>query len=108
MGIEEFDDMFSQEVTVEPFTGTDEYGNYAYGDSVSYQARVVGKTRVVRNSEGEESVSTHTVYLKSTSAFTPKDRITLPAGYSPQQPIIISVGTFPDESGLHHKVIYLQ
>jgi hypothetical protein len=108
MGIEEFEDVLNQTITVEPFTGSDGYGEPSFGTSISYKARCVGKTRIIRDGKGNERISSHTVYVNSLAEFSPKDRITLPIGYSPQQPQIISIGSFPDESGMHHKTIYLE
>jgi len=108
MAIDEFSDFLNQMVTVEPFIGNDGYGEAQFGTSVVYAARCVGKTKVMRDFNGVERVSSHTVYMNSIVNFNPKDRITLPDGYSPQQPLIIAVGSFPDEDGMHHKVIHLQ
>jgi len=106
MGIEEFDDLLHQTILVEPFAGNDKFGEATFGAAVGYTGRAVGKTRIVRDAQGVERVSSYTVYMNATTIFSPKDRITLPAGYSPQQPLILSTGIFPDEDGLHHTVIY--
>ena len=113
-GIREFRDFLVNTVTLERMETRDAYGAPAWGVPISYPARVVGKTRLVRDARGRETVSRYTVYIGATPAVTPEDRITLPDEYSlgstaTLTPPILSVGQFPDESGdLHHVVVYLQ
>ena len=102
----EWEDLLVQTIPVEPFIGNDKFGEATFGAAVPYTGRAVGKTRLVRDFQGVERVSSYTVYMNTTNLFSPKDRITLPAGYSPQQPLILSTAIFPDEIGVHHTVIY--
>lgn len=94
-------------VTVEAYASQDRYGKPAYGAAASYKAMVEQKVRQVRNLAGEEAVSTTTVYLDAVAAITPRDRVTLPAAFSPRTPPIINVSRFSDENGLHHTELYL-
>ena len=98
--------MMPHTITVAPYSSDDRYGAPTFGTAVSYTALVQQKVRQVRNLAGEERVSMVTVYVNTTAAITPKDRLTLPAGFTPQTPPIISVARQSDESGLHHTVIY--
>jgi hypothetical protein len=95
-------ELLTQTVTVETVTSRDGYGKPVYGTARTYRARVVGKTRLVRDANGVERVSSETVYADSTDLM-PTDRITLPDG---SQPLILSVGSYPDERGAHHQVIF--
>ncbi len=90
-------------VTVEPFTGRDEYGRPTYGAATQYRARVVGMQRLVRTPDGAEKVSATTVYLASAPGVGPEDRVTLPDG---SQPPILVVSRMPDDRGWHHEVVY--
>ena len=54
---------------------------------------------------GEEAVSKTTIYVAGTTVGT-KDRVTLPAPFSPTVPNILDVQHVSDESGQHHTVIY--
>lgn len=93
-------------ITVAPWASQNAYGEPSYLSAVSYIARVQGKTRMVRDSTGVERVSTVTVYVATTAAIGPKDKLTLPSGWTPASPSIIAVQRVSDESGDHHTVIY--
>ena len=99
-------------VTVESPASVSKYGVVTYStDSSSYAARIVGKRRVVRNEEGNEVVSNHTIYVADDVQIDPRSRITLsvvPSGCS-SQPQILSTHYYPDdtEDGLSHAVIYV-
>ena len=104
MGFGEWDDMLPHTITVEPFTGVDTYGAYTYGAATVYKARVQGRNRLIMNQQGEEAVSHITVYVAE-STIGPRDRITLPAPFSPSVPNILDVQHVSDEAGGHHTVI---
>lgn len=93
-----------QVVTVEPRASVDGYGEPTYGTAVSHRARVVGKRRLVRNDQGDEVLSTHTVYFAGQPALGAHDRITLSTGdvnsteSGARQPVLLSVGVYPDDS----------
>lgn len=105
MGMDEWSDMLPHTVTIEPFTGLDQRGDYSYGAGVSYRARVQGKATLVTNTQGEEIVSHVTVYLPFTSV-SAQDRITLPSPFTPTQPSILTVQQVSDATGSHHTVLY--
>ena len=105
-GIRDFLDLMGQTVTIEPFTGRDGYGVPTYGPEVAYRARVVGRVRLVRNAQGQDVASMHTVYLAASPVIAPEDRLTLPDEYVPRTPPILAVSRVPDERGIHHVVVY--
>jgi len=105
--IDEFLSCMPHTVTIEPFAGQDEYGDPAFGPLVSFQARVVGRVQLVRTLEGEEKVSTKTVYLGAAPFLSVRDKITLPIENVPVSPPILAVANFPDELGAHHTVVFL-
>ena len=102
-----------QTVTIAPRTGIDGYGVVSFGAAVSYRARVSGKRRIVRDDQGAEVLSTHTVYLAANPAVGAHDQMTLSTGdvHSTElgaiQPAILSVGKFPDDLGRISTVVYL-
>lgn len=104
MGFSEWEELCPHIITVEPYTGSDAYGSYTYGSATTYKARVQGKTQLVMNMAGEESVSHITIYV-GTSVIGPKDRITLPSPFTPTVPNILDVRYVSDESGQHHSVV---
>ena len=57
----EFTSLCRQTVTIAPRTGIDGYGVVSFGAAVSYRARISGKRRIVRDDQGAEVLSTHTV-----------------------------------------------
>lgn len=103
----DFTEFYRDAVTVEPWTGQDSYRKPTYGAAVTYRARVVGRRRLARDDQGQEALSTKQVWLLSDANVSPKDRVTLPAGESPQAPPILEVRRVPDELGAHHVVLLL-
>lgn len=108
-----FLEMMPHTVTIEPFASRDGYGVSSYGTSRTHRARIEGGNRQVITPEGEEKVSTRLVFIdpvpvgqSSPSEMTTKDRITLPAGYSPAQPVVLRVDREDDETGIHHLVCF--
>lgn len=93
-------------VIIAPWTGQNAYGEPTYGAAVSYTARVQGKMRMMIDANGVERVSSVTVYVATTAAIGPKDKLTLPGGWTPASPPIIAVQRVSDEHGDHHTVIY--
>jgi hypothetical protein len=106
MGIEEFEDLLADTITLEPPTGTDEYEKPTYGAAVTVKAHLSGKLRKVRDLQGEERVSTLSATVNGTPGATPAWRITLPVGWDPPQPQILAVLKAADENGAHHEVVY--
>lgn len=107
MSVSDFIDLMTQTIKVAPATGLDGFAKETFGADVSYSGRVSGKTRVIRTASGEVKDSTKTVWLATTDVISPDARVTLPAGEVPVSPPILAVGTFPDENGAHHTVLYL-
>jgi len=107
MGVTDFLDFMTETVTIEPFASRNAYNEATYGTAQSITARVVGKVKMVRDSKGEERVSTKTVYLATADMFDPEDRLTLPVGSVPLTPPILAVSSFPDEIGAHHTVLFV-
>lgn len=93
-------------VTVAPWVSQNAYGEASYGSAVSYTARIQGKMQMIRDATGVERVSTVTVYVATTASIGPKDKLTLPSGWTPASPSIIAIQRVSDESGDHHTVIY--
>ncbi|MGE5619538.1 MAG: hypothetical protein ACM3US_09810 [Sphingomonadaceae bacterium] len=95
--------LMTETVAIEPRTGVNAYGEALYGAAVQYKARIVGRIRRVTDSAGSERVSTKTITLGAAAVVSPFDRLTLPDG---SRPVILAVGSYPDESGAHHTVLY--
>lgn len=102
---DDFVDLMNDTVTVEPWTGQDAYAKPSFGAAVQYKGRVVSRIRMVRAFDGQEKVSSRTVWLAGDLKVDPRDRLTLPDG---TQPPILSVNAFPDETGPHHRMVFTQ
>ena len=95
--------VLTQTLTVNRLSGvsTDGYGRPAYTTSaLSRYCRVTEKQHLVRNMEGEQEVATTIAWVRSTSTFSPSDRITLPDGTTPK---LLAIDEYRDEAGnMHH------
>jgi len=110
-----FDEFTQDSVTWEKCIGPGSgFGDRAFDPvSKTVRCRIEQGARLVRDAQGREVVSQTRLFLRPTaedgSAFTPgvNDRFTLPSGYVPQQPPIISAGRHNDADGLHHYEVAL-
>ena len=82
--------MFDQ-VTIEPFTGMDVNQAQTYGAAVTYTAQVLPYTQRVIDKTGKEIISSAHVIIPERVAVDSRSRLTLPAGFVPLQPPIITV-----------------
>jgi hypothetical protein len=110
-------DMFTDEVTVEPFLSVNQAGDVIYGPPEVYlQVRVIGRSRMAIDSDGNEHVSNVQAMFPGPFGLTARDRYTLPLIYSSnprdssdlasRQPQAIAVDRTADENGPHHEIVY--
>jgi hypothetical protein len=83
-------------ITWAPQTGVDGYGQRLYGSVVSLPSRIDHSTRLVRDAQGEERVSSTQVYLATHEPIGVLDRITLPDGTTP---LLLRVDRLADHQG---------
>lgn len=96
--------LLNQVITIESATGVDAYGQSRYGTAVLVHSRVEGRNRKVLDAQGNEVVSSTTIYVDGPTVITTASRITLPDG---TKPVILAIAEMPDIDGTpHHKVIY--
>jgi len=96
--------LLNQHVTIAPATGLDSEGMRTYGTAVTVDALVIGKQKLVLDSQGRDVVSSAQVYLDGTAVVTTESKITLPDGTTP---VILAVSVYPDLDGVtDHKVVY--
>jgi len=101
-------DLFNETITVEPPTGTyTDGGKKNYGAAVPYACKIdpAPGEQIIYGPDREERRASWTIYVVSTTAINPEGRLTLPAGFDPQQPPFMSVARYVDEVGVHHYVI---
>lgn len=77
MGLPGF--LLRHEVTVEPYLG-DSANGPAYGPATTVRCFLDQKTRAVRNREGEETISSSTLYAPLGTQCPAESRVTLPDG----------------------------
>jgi len=106
MPIDEFDDLMVDDVTIEPYSSQSDYGVRSYQAAQTYKCRLSATMRQIVDTQGVQRTSLATIYIMGNTSIGPYDRITLPSTFTPQQPPIISVSLFTDESGAHHTRIY--
>jgi len=92
-------------IKIESWRGSNVYGDPVYDQPVPYPALIQRDIKMIRNTKGQEVISTGQIYLDGTVSVALKDRITLPDG---AQPPIQSISIEYDETGKeHHKVVYI-
>ena len=99
-------ELFGDSITHEAFSSQDSFGAETYASGVARACHIEGASRLVRDPAGQERVSSVQVYLAGAFNVSVKDRITLPAPWSPTQPAIIAVGRDSDEDGAHNEIIF--
>jgi len=105
-----FDEFLNLTVTVTPYGSRDGWGAAGGASSAfTVMARVEQDIRLVRDQNGREVASNVAVFMKPYKTtgegyvLAKLDKITLPTGFLPQEPPIISVQPHFDESAaLHH------
>lgn len=97
-------------ITLEKLTTSALSGDKSFDEAgaVGVKGRVEHQVRLVRDPSGREVASQTFIIADCVDVdgnlvtFGPSDRITLPAGFSPAQPPIISVARIDDATGIDH------
>lgn len=101
------------EIVVEHWSATDAYGRRTYATASTFQARIEFMNRVVKDAQARDVISKTRLFTPmydvdgTTATIGISDRITLPSGFTPQTPPIISVEPHYDHEGPHHFEVYL-
>lgn len=100
-----FLEMMPDTVIFNAGSAIDKYGKRTYGGTqTSANGRVIYETRLMKNMEGQDIVSTGRVILYGAYAtLTLADKITLPNGTTP---VIVGLETKKDTGGNHHTVVH--
>ena len=97
-------------ITLEKYSSTSASGDKSFdtAGAVEVKARVEHQTRLVRDDAGRQVASQTFIIASPTDVdgndvtFAPSDRITLPSGFSPAQPAILSIARVDDDTGIDH------
>jgi len=95
------EELLPDEITIEPFKSVTSGQASTYGTAVTYKAQVVSEYRRMIGRDGRDVVSSARVLIPDRVHIDPRSRITLPAGWVPQQPPILSVKPVGGVIGMH-------
>ena len=101
----DFADWRDYTVTISQFTSFDKYGTPSYGTGTSTACYIEMSPKLVRNTTGQEVVSSARVYVIGDSSITPLDKIALPDSSTP--PILRVDHFYNDVATLELTVIYV-
>lgn len=96
-------DLFGATIEHAPATGFNAYSDPVYGTPTPYRARVLYRARLVRDRNGQQSISRGEVWIAAPLHVGLQDRITLPDGTTPN---LIAAELLSDEAGPSHAHIY--
>ncbi len=101
---DEFLEFMPHEIVVYPLLSFDEYADPTFSTSgTTYQAMVEERPDVIRTTFGDEVISSHVVYVASTSRIDLSSRVVLPDG---SEPSLVRSDVFSDDDGFHHNVLF--
>lgn len=104
--VAEWLDMMASTITIDAWVSNSVSGVPSYaGAPVSYKAYIEIKNHRIIDSQGREVMARGRVFVGAAISPSVKDKITLPAGYVPLTPPILSVNLADDELGQHHTTI---
>ncbi|WP_143545057.1 hypothetical protein [Rhodococcus sp. RS1C4] len=85
-------DWWTHPITVERFEGTSGYGEDVYSSAVTVLGSVADTTRMVRNKDGDEVVSSTSAAFPIGTDYIPVgSRVTLPATFGHRQSTVLAV-----------------
>ena len=105
VSVRAFAPVMRQRVSIQPWTGNNQYGQPTYGTAQTVQCALVGQMKLVRDSKGQQVPSRSQVYLMSSMAVGPQDLVTLSTQdvgstmTSLLQPPILGVERYPFTAG---------
>lgn len=102
---QDFADWRDYSVTISQFMSFNQYGEPNYGPGVTTPCYIEMSPKLVRNTAGQEVVSSARVYVVGDAAITPLDKIILVDNTSP--PILRVDHFYNDVATLELTVIYL-
>ena len=99
-------ELMSDTITIEPPSGSySDRGQPTYGAAVTYPCHIepANGEEMIRSASGEERKAAWRIYVGTTTTISPESRLTLPAGFDPQQPPFFACGRQADELTAHHQ-----
>lgn len=84
-------ELFPDTITLEPFSSQTVTQVKTYGAAVSYRAQVSDEWSAVTGADGRTYNSKVSVIIPGRVHVDPRDRLTLPSGWVPNQPPILAI-----------------
>jgi hypothetical protein len=101
----DFADWRDYSVTYYPFTSYDSHGAPTYGKSSTISCYFQGNPKLIRDSKGQQVVSSAQIYLVGAATYNVKDKFVLLDG---QYPPILSIDHYyNDKATLELTVVYV-
>lgn len=103
-----FLDFMPHTITVYEHDSFNAYGEPSYSTAgTTYSAMIEERPDVIRAAFGDEVVSSHIVYVASTSRIPMTARVVLNDGStSPPEPPLVRSDVFSDQDGIHHVALF--
>ena len=101
----DFADWLDYSVTYYPWTGYDKYGAPTYGSSSTVYCYRVDTSKLVKNAQGQEVVSSHQLYIAGSVNYDPLDKF-VPNGAT-YSPTITVEHFYNDKATLELSVVYI-
>ena len=79
----DFADWRDYTITIAQFTSFDKYGEPSYGAGASTACYIEMSPKLIRDSKGQQVVSSARMYIIGDGTVTPLDKVTLPDSSSP-------------------------
>lgn len=104
MAVDDFSDLMNQVVSHAESASVGEYGGHAFGSAVDYSARVVYKSKLIRQKDGSEVLSRGVIWFQTNIDISVEDEVTLPDGSTPP---LLMVDRYSDETNdFHHTKVF--
>lgn len=100
----DFADWLDYAISYTPWTGYDKYGAPTYGTASTIYGYRVDTVKLVKNSAGQEVVSSHQLYIAGNINIDPLDKV-VPSGAS-YSPILTVEHFYNDKATLELTVVY--
>jgi hypothetical protein len=107
--LDDLADMFPDTVAWRKALAIDGRGKVtSWQASQDLPAYVYGKTSLIRDSRGQERVSTVRIVIRGAYGCEAVDEFTLPSRFTPRKPRALAVARRTDEAGAHHETVFFE
>jgi hypothetical protein len=97
-------DLMPDEIVVTPLTRTGS-GKETAGTPVPFPAHVSGRIQLVKDPDGK-IVKSSVQAIVAATGLSLTSRFTLPARFTPREPLALAIDRATDENGAHHETVY--